>query len=128
MEVGTTKAEAKDGLRSYYKAKIEEFEIAVRDKTQNLRRLEAQRNELNTKGEFFFSPILGSPPFPFPIQTTCALTARKERDGRLTRAAYRREHRSYAMGFARATCPALPPVPHAPTHTHTPRTQTTLGI
>lgn len=43
-------APAKDGLRSYYKAKIEEYEIAVRNKTQNLRRLEAQRNELNTKG------------------------------------------------------------------------------
>lgn len=46
------KTQAKDGLRAYYKAKIEEHEIAVRDKTQNLRRLEAQRNELNTKGEF----------------------------------------------------------------------------
>ena len=53
MEVGT-KADAKDGLRSYYKAKIEEHEIAVRDRTQNLRRLEAQRNELNTKGEFIY--------------------------------------------------------------------------
>ena len=41
---------AKDGLRGYYRAKIEEFELAVRDKTSNLRRLEAQRNELNQKG------------------------------------------------------------------------------
>ena len=39
-----------DGLRSYYKGKIEEMEILRRDKTQNLRRLEAQRNELNSKG------------------------------------------------------------------------------
>ena len=39
-----------DGLKSYYRAKIEEYEVAVRDKTQNLRRLEAQRNELNHKG------------------------------------------------------------------------------
>ena len=39
-----------EGLKTYYKAKIEEYEIAVRNKTQNLRRLEAQRNELNTKG------------------------------------------------------------------------------
>merc|ERR1719253_1636641 len=38
-----------DGLKSYYRAKIEEYEVAVRDKTQNLRRLEAQRNELNHK-------------------------------------------------------------------------------
>jgi len=39
-----------EGLRAYYKAKIEEAELAVRNKTQNLRRLEAQRNELNAKG------------------------------------------------------------------------------
>ena len=39
-----------DGLKDYYKGKIEELEIAVRDKAHNLRRLEAQRNDLNTKG------------------------------------------------------------------------------
>jgi len=49
MDAAGGGANAKDGLKSYYKGKIEEFEIAVRDKTQNLRRLEAQRNELNTK-------------------------------------------------------------------------------
>ncbi|GAQ78888.1 proteasome regulatory complex ATPase [Klebsormidium nitens] len=38
-----------EGLKPYYKGKIEELEILVREKTQNLRRLEAQRNELNTK-------------------------------------------------------------------------------
>jgi len=38
-----------DGLKEYYKGKIEELEIAVRDKAHNLRRLEAQRNDLNTK-------------------------------------------------------------------------------
>lgn len=32
-------------------AKIEELEIQCRDKQHNLRRLEAQRNEINTKGE-----------------------------------------------------------------------------
>lgn len=47
VEHGTA---AKDGLRGYYRAKIEEYELAVRDKTSNLRRLEAQRNELNQKG------------------------------------------------------------------------------
>ena len=36
-----------DGLKDYYKTKIESLEIQVRDKTNNLRRLEAQRNELN---------------------------------------------------------------------------------
>jgi len=40
-----------EGLSSYYKAKIEELEIQARDKQLNLRRLEAQRNELNTKGD-----------------------------------------------------------------------------
>lgn len=39
-----------EGLSSYYRAKIEELEIQARDKQHNLRRLEAQRNELNTKG------------------------------------------------------------------------------
>ena len=36
-------------LTSYYASKIEELEVIVRGKTQNLRRLEAQRNELNSK-------------------------------------------------------------------------------
>jgi 26S proteasome regulatory subunit T6 len=38
-----------EGLRSYYEGKIEELEIVLTDKQQNLRRLEAQRNELNSK-------------------------------------------------------------------------------
>jgi len=37
------------GIHSYYMAKIEELESVYRERTQNLRRLEAQRNELNTK-------------------------------------------------------------------------------
>ena len=40
-----------EGLRAYYKAKIEELEILAKDKQHNLHRLEAQRNELNTKGD-----------------------------------------------------------------------------
>lgn len=39
-----------EGLSTYYQARIEEYELTVQNKTQNLRRLEAQRNELNTKG------------------------------------------------------------------------------
>jgi hypothetical protein len=39
------------GLRNFFMNRIEEMEITIRDKTQNLRRLEAQRNDLNTKGE-----------------------------------------------------------------------------
>ncbi len=36
---------------AYYQSKLDELEIIIRDKTQNLRRLEAQRNALNTKGK-----------------------------------------------------------------------------
>lgn len=44
-----------DGLKAYYQGKIEELELAARDKAATLRRLEAQRNELNSKGVFFFA-------------------------------------------------------------------------
>lgn len=36
------------GLESYYKKKVEELELKILDKRSNLRRLEAQRNEMNT--------------------------------------------------------------------------------
>lgn len=39
------------GIQAYYRSKIQEMEVLVRDKAQNFRRLEAQRNELNTKGK-----------------------------------------------------------------------------
>ena len=50
MDVDASTTTSGAGLRAYYKAKIEQLEVALRDKTQNLRRLEAQRNELNGKG------------------------------------------------------------------------------
>jgi 26S proteasome regulatory subunit T6 len=34
-------------MESYYKSKIEELELALIEKKNNLRRLEAQRNEMN---------------------------------------------------------------------------------
>jgi len=37
------------GLSTYYKRKSDELEITLHDKTQNLRRLEAQRNDLNSQ-------------------------------------------------------------------------------
>lgn len=37
--------------QGYYKTKIEASELAINKKTQNLRRLEAQRNALNARGE-----------------------------------------------------------------------------
>lgn len=38
------------GIRSYYLSKIDELELRIREKTQNLQRLKAQRNEWNAKG------------------------------------------------------------------------------
>jgi 26S proteasome regulatory subunit T6 len=35
------------GLESYYKKKVEDLEIRIIEKRANLRRLEAQRNEMN---------------------------------------------------------------------------------
>ena len=39
------------GVKPYYQAKIEEFELVINEKAQDLRRLEAQRNALNAKGQ-----------------------------------------------------------------------------
>ncbi len=43
----------REELKAYFLAKKDELSIVVRDKGQDLRRLEAQRNELNTKGTPF---------------------------------------------------------------------------
>lgn len=48
MEVDQQRGE---GFRSYYIQKIEELQLIVNEKGQNLRRLQAQRNELNAKGK-----------------------------------------------------------------------------
>lgn len=42
------------GVKSYYQAKIEAAEILINQKTQNLRRLEAQRNALNARGALLY--------------------------------------------------------------------------
>jgi len=39
----------KEGLTGYLQSKTDEYNIVLQDKTQNLRRLEAQRNDLNTR-------------------------------------------------------------------------------
>lgn len=49
-DVAMTMMDDSAGLTSYYEKKIEHLELTVRDETQNLRRLQAQRNELNSKG------------------------------------------------------------------------------
>lgn len=40
-----------EGLRSYYVRRIHELQLLVRQKSHNLNRLEAQRNELNSRGQ-----------------------------------------------------------------------------
>ena len=51
MVVPSKAAAASSGeLKSYYQAKIEAAELTINQKTQNLRRLEAQRNALNARG------------------------------------------------------------------------------
>ena len=41
-----------DGIKPYYDGKIQTLRVVVADKVKNLRRLEAQRNELNAKGKY----------------------------------------------------------------------------
>lgn len=52
-QAGTTSNshQGANGIRDYYLHKIQEAEQKIVDKTQNLRRLEAQRNSLNTRGK-----------------------------------------------------------------------------
>lgn len=38
------------GLKNYYQQKLEELDVTLREKEQNVRRLEAQRNDWNDKG------------------------------------------------------------------------------
>lgn len=46
-----------EGLRQYYLQHIHDLQLQVRQKTHNLQRLEAQRNDLNSKGLVW---VLGS--------------------------------------------------------------------
>ena len=51
MPVAITTPATPGGIKSYYQAKIEAAELTINRKTQNLRRLEAQRNALNARGK-----------------------------------------------------------------------------
>lgn len=45
-------ATSREGLQSYYQQKIEEYEQRLREKELDVKRLEVQRNEWNSKGSF----------------------------------------------------------------------------
>ena len=40
-----------EGLRQYYLQHIHDLQLQIRQKTHNLNRLEAQRNDLNSRGD-----------------------------------------------------------------------------
>lgn len=46
----TGAARSATGLGSYYQTQLDALEVTLRERQQNLRRLEAQRNSLNSKG------------------------------------------------------------------------------
>ena len=48
-KVENVKGTSKEGIEKYYRSKIDEYQLELQGKEQNLRRLEAQRNELNAK-------------------------------------------------------------------------------
>jgi 26S proteasome regulatory subunit T6 len=51
-----------EGLRQYYQQHIQDLQLQIRTKTHNLSRLEAQRNDLNSRGDLTIrSPPPSSP-------------------------------------------------------------------
>jgi 26S proteasome regulatory subunit T6 len=38
------------GVESYYQQKLDDIDLQIRERTENLQRLRAQRNELNSRG------------------------------------------------------------------------------
>lgn len=47
--LNTTNSASQGGIGSYYQTKTESLQLTINRKTQNLRRLEAQRNSLNAR-------------------------------------------------------------------------------
>jgi hypothetical protein len=47
---GPDEEKTRSGMRSYYATKLRELDVIVSSKEANLKRLEAQRNELNGRG------------------------------------------------------------------------------
>ena len=69
-------APASRGVAPYYASKIDEMEALLRERSQNLRRLEAQRNELNSKGAKLLFGCLVLSPILCPCRLQFALCAR----------------------------------------------------
>jgi hypothetical protein len=63
-EMPNRAVKAGDGLRHYYMSHIHDSLLQLRVKTHNLHRLEAQRNDLNSKGPSFHISV-SSWPFSF---------------------------------------------------------------
>lgn len=84
------------GLRDYYRGKIEELEIAIKEKQHNLRRIEAQRNELNSRGAWpaGSAPTRdwdGPPPPPQRCPSACLPACSAVAQGRAAAAARARQ-------------------------------------
>ncbi|KAI8548325.1 hypothetical protein RHMOL_Rhmol07G0265800 [Rhododendron molle] len=54
----STRAKQGEGLRQYYLQHIHDLQLEVRQKSHNLSRLEAERNDLNSKGMNFVVLLL----------------------------------------------------------------------
>lgn len=52
-KLNNTSAKSGDGLKQYYMQHIHDAQLQVRQRSHNLNRLEAQRNELNSRGNFW---------------------------------------------------------------------------
>eukprot|EP01124_Arcella_intermedia_P000195 TRINITY_DN100_c0_g2_i1.p1 TRINITY_DN100_c0_g2~~TRINITY_DN100_c0_g2_i1.p1 ORF type:complete len:392 (+),score=74.29 TRINITY_DN100_c0_g2_i1:34-1209(+) len=48
----------REGIKSYYQQKHEEYDVVLREKAQNVRRLEAQRNDWNAKVRFIKEELM----------------------------------------------------------------------
>ena len=62
-----SQANCPEGLRQYYVAKIEKLQLTVTERNQNLRRLQAQRNELNAKVRMLSEELQLLVSFPRPL-------------------------------------------------------------
>jgi hypothetical protein len=110
------------GLTAFYTAKIETAEQLIATKTQNLRRLEAQRNSLNARGELLrprLKPVLSSCQCDCCARSCSSCKSRDRMSARcaaLVLAAFPRTHTAQVvrvMGRKKILVKARPPHPLA---------------